>query len=111
MLRQVFADVPLRFVLLLSSVAAAVPRLAVGQSEYAMANAYLDFKIAAAGFGPKVAHCASIQWPSWKDTGMGAASSAAYRSTGLLACADDEGLRFLDEILARRLGPIVSARS
>ncbi|WP_441286885.1 SDR family NAD(P)-dependent oxidoreductase [Sorangium sp. KYC3313] len=105
-LRQVFADVPLRFVLLFSSVAAAVPRLAVGQSEYAMANAYLDY-IAAAGFGPKVAHCASIQWPSWKDTGMGAASSAAYRSTGLLTCADDEGLRFLDEILARRLGPIV----
>ncbi|OHX14652.1 hypothetical protein BI347_14895 [Chromobacterium sphagni] len=105
-LREVFGQQRLKFVLLFSSVAAALPSLSVGQGEYAMANAYLDYA-AAGSFGPGVEHCVSIQWPSWEQTGMGAANSAAYRNLGLLTCRDSEGLDFLDQILARGLQPVV----
>ncbi|WP_208455299.1 beta-ketoacyl synthase N-terminal-like domain-containing protein [Burkholderia gladioli] len=106
-LRAAFADRPLRFVLLCSSISAALPAIAVGQAEYAAANAYLDH-VAEAGFGPRAARCVSIQWPSWRDTGMGAASGAAHRDGGLLACSDEEGLAFLDAVLAGATGPVVT---
>ncbi|WP_208452388.1 beta-ketoacyl synthase N-terminal-like domain-containing protein [Burkholderia gladioli] len=106
-LRAAFADRPLHFVLLCSSISAALPAIAVGQAEYAAANAYLDH-VAEAGFGPRAARCVSIQWPSWRDTGMGAASGAAHRDGGLLACSDEEGLAFLDAILAGATGPVVT---
>ena len=38
-----FAGEPLKFFLLFSSVSATIPSLAVGQSDYAMANAYMDY--------------------------------------------------------------------
>ncbi|MEV8517155.1 amino acid adenylation domain-containing protein [Dactylosporangium sp. NPDC051484] len=88
---------PLRFALLFSSVAAVSPALASGQSDYAMANAYLDYLAQARPFGLPIV---SIQWPSWKDTGMGEATTATYRGTGLATLRDRDGLDLLDRAVA-----------
>jgi polyketide synthase PksN len=95
---------PLRFFLLFSSVSAAIPSLAAGQSAYAMANGYMDhFAEAHAGECPII----SVQWPSWKETGMGEAKTNAYLRTGLLSLTDAEGLRFLDLLVRERPSPVV----
>ncbi|WP_075185106.1 amino acid adenylation domain-containing protein [Teredinibacter haidensis] len=86
----------LRFTLLFSSVSALIPRLGTGQSDYAMANAYMDYYVMAQGSAPIV----SIQWPSWKETGMGEATGAIYNNTGLLTITDNEGRELLDQVLA-----------
>jgi 3-oxoacyl-(acyl-carrier-protein) synthase/acyl carrier protein len=103
-LYEALKDQPLRFFVLFSSVAAAVPTLAAGQSDYAMANAFLDFfaKTQRAPF-PLV----SVQWPSWKESGMGEVATRAYRETGLLSCTDAEGLDWLDAILAGTEEPVL----
>ncbi|MER7794330.1 amino acid adenylation domain-containing protein, partial [Streptomyces sp. NPDC097640] len=91
-----FRHEPLTLFVLYSSVAAAVPALAVGQSDYAMANAYLD---AVAEARPHGLPLVSVQWPSWRDTGMGAVRSAAYQATGLATLSDEQGLALLERAL------------
>ena len=106
-LLEVFRDEPLSLFVVYSSVAAAVPALAVGQSDYAMANAYLD---AVALHRPYGLPLVSVQWPSWKDTGMGEARSAAYRASGLATLSDEQGLALLERALgsgARVVMPVV----
>ncbi|XXY19533.1 SDR family NAD(P)-dependent oxidoreductase [Sorangium sp. So ce216] len=99
-----FADEPLRFFVAFSSVAAAAPALAVGQSDYAMANAYMDY--VAQAYRDRLP-ITSIQWPSWSESGMGENRSPIYRGLGLLAHSDAEGLRWLDALLAGDHGPVV----
>ncbi|MGW2048986.1 beta-ketoacyl synthase N-terminal-like domain-containing protein, partial [Streptomyces sp. NPDC001858] len=96
-LTRCFRDEPLSFFALYSSVAAAAPALAVGQSDYALANAYLDAVAEARPYGLPLV---SVQWPSWRDTGMGEAVGAAYRASGLAALSDEQGLALLDRALA-----------
>jgi acyl transferase domain-containing protein/acyl carrier protein/SAM-dependent methyltransferase len=93
---------PLKFAVLFSSVSAIIPSLASGQSDYAMANTYMDY-VAEAMAGVVV----SIQWPSWQETGMGAANSRAYKETGLLCQSNQEGLQLLDNILAHKTRPVI----
>ena len=95
---------PLSFMVLFSSVSSIVPGLAVGLSDYAMANAYLDY---AAEAGTEMFPVISIQWPSWKESGMGEVSSKAYEQGGFLSQTNLEALRFLDQILVRKMGPVV----
>ncbi|MCR4443017.1 MAG: beta-ketoacyl synthase N-terminal-like domain-containing protein [Peptococcaceae bacterium] len=103
-LYRVFQKEPLRFFVLFSSVSAAVPSLASGLSDYAMANAYLDyFAQAHAEECPIV----SIQWPSWKESGRGEVKNRAYQQTGLLSHTDAEGLRLLDRVVCGKLGPVI----
>ncbi|GEB48128.1 hypothetical protein SCA03_06790 [Streptomyces cacaoi] len=94
---ECFRDEPLSLFVLYSSLVASVPALAVGQSDYAMANAYLD---AAAEARPYGLPLVSIEWPSWRDTGMGEVRSAAYRASGLAPLGDEDGLALLDRALA-----------
>ncbi|WP_328877591.1 non-ribosomal peptide synthetase [Streptomyces sp. NBC_00299] len=106
-LLECFRDEPLGLFVLYSSVAAAVPALAVGQSDYAMANAYLDAVAEARPYGLPLV---SVQWPSWKDTGMGEARSAAYQASGLASLTDAQGLALLDRALesgARVVMPVL----
>jgi polyketide synthase PksN len=103
-LYRCFGREPLRFFILFSSVSAAIPSLAAGQSAYAMANGYMDhFAEAHADDCPIV----SVQWPSWKETGMGEARTNAYLRTGLHSLTDAEGLRFLDLLIRERPAPVV----
>lgn len=95
-LASLVRDQPLQFFLLFSSVSAIIPELAVGQSDYAMANAYMDyFAEAHRGQLPII----SIQWPSWKETGMGEVKSKGYQRCGLYSLKDAEGVALLDQIL------------
>ncbi len=100
------AQEPLNFFVLFSSVSAAVPSLAVGQSDYAMANAYMDY--VADAHAPELP-IVSLQWASWKETGLGEARSRAYRQTGLLSHTNAEGLRLLDRVLASKPAPVTLA--
>ena len=95
----------LRLAVLFSSAAAAVSGLAAGQSDYAIANAYLDYVAQAKTLpGSRVV---SIEWPSWKETGMGEAKSISYQKTGLLSMTDSEGLTLLDTVLRNPGQPIM----
>lgn len=86
----------LKFWINCSSVSAAIPSLAVEQSDYAMANAYLDYTTTSGDLPwPMI----SIQWPSWKETGMGEVTSPAYLKSGLQSLTDEEGLQILDQLL------------
>nr|WP_162306290.1 SDR family NAD(P)-dependent oxidoreductase [Brevibacillus laterosporus] len=101
---QSVKDEPLQFFVLFSSVSAIVPSLGTGQSDYAMANAYMDY------FSESVAYSCpivSIQWPSWKETGMGEVKSSSYEQTGMLSMTNEEGLSLLDRIIAKKMGPVV----
>ncbi|MCW3466423.1 SDR family NAD(P)-dependent oxidoreductase [Chitinophaga nivalis] len=93
---------PLQCFLLFSSVSAQIPALGSGQSDYAMANAYMDYF--AQCHGPLLQ---SIQWPSWKETGIGEVKSMTYTRTGLTTLSNQTGLDLLDEVLAQHIGPVV----
>lgn len=101
---ECFKDEPLAFFALFSSVSAAVPSLAAGQSDYAMANSFMDyFAQAHANQKPII----SIQWPSWKESGMGEVQSGAFLATGMNSLTDREGLRLLDHMIANPPGAVV----
>lgn len=95
---------PLQFFLLFSSVSAIIPSLSVGQSDYAMANAWMDYR--AQTLAPHFP-IISIQWPSWKETGMGETRGSVYQRTGLWSHTNEEGLQWLDDILAHRPAAVV----
>ncbi|MCY7765553.1 non-ribosomal peptide synthetase [Bacillus inaquosorum] len=95
---------PLQFFVLFSSVSAIIPELSAGQADYAMANSYMDYFAEA---HQKNAPIISVQWPNWKETGMGEVTNHAYRESGLLSITNSEGLRFLDQILSKTLEPVV----
>jgi polyketide synthase PksN len=97
-------DEPLQFVILFSSVSAAVPSLAVGQSDYAVANSYMDY--IAQAHRPHLP-ITSVQWSSWKETGFGETTSKPFQEAGLLSQLNAEGLEFLDQVIANRWGPVV----
>ncbi|UJF34763.1 KR domain-containing protein [Paenibacillus hexagrammi] len=95
---------PLQFFILFSSVSGMIPTLAAGQSDYAMANTYMDYFAEANAQSLPII---SIQWPNWKETGMGEVKGRAYEQTGLLSHTNADGLRLLDQVLARRIGPVI----
>jgi NADP-dependent 3-hydroxy acid dehydrogenase YdfG/acyl carrier protein len=68
-LQALFADVPLDFVVLCSSMATI--RGGFGQADYAAANAFLDALVDANGFR-RTARLLTINWHSWRDVGMAA---------------------------------------
>lgn len=100
-----------RFIALFSSISAAIGRLAVGQSDYVLANTYMDYVCKAYA---NTLPLYSIQWPSWKEVGMAANEkiSRPYKSSRLLPITTMEGMDMLDRILAGNSGqvtlPIVS---
>ncbi|MEC2204953.1 beta-ketoacyl reductase, partial [Bacillus subtilis] len=95
---------PLQFFVLFSSVSAIIPELSAGQADYAMANSYMDYFAEA---HQKHVPIISVQWPNWKETGMGEVTNQAYRESGLFSITNSEGLRFLDQIVSKMFGPVV----
>ncbi|MFF3744349.1 SDR family NAD(P)-dependent oxidoreductase [Streptomyces kronopolitis] len=93
---------PLRFVVLYSSVAGGVPALAVGLSDYALANSVLDrvaeYRTATGGDVAPVIR--SLQWPSWRAAGMPEVDTPAYRDLGLRTLAPEAGLDLLDRAMS-----------
>lgn len=102
-LYEVFSREPLNFFTLFSSVSAVSPQLAAGQSDYAMANSYMDsFAQHKQGEGKDFVR--SIQWPAWGETGMAASGLApAFQKTGLVSLRTREGLALLDAVQGANL--------
>lgn len=84
------------FGILFSSISALAPRLGAGQCDYAMCNAYLE-SFAALHYKEGYR---SIQWPSWKETGMGEVTEGIYKDLGLLSLTNIEGADIIDKIVA-----------
>lgn len=105
-LYQCFRKEPLEFFLLFSSVSAVIPSLSAGQAAYGMANTYMDY-FASSGANSDKYPIISIQWPGWKETGMGEVRSNAYHLSGLLTLTDAEGLRLLDRIIHEQPGRVI----
>ena len=95
-LMQVLDHEQLQFVLLFSSLSSQIPRLGAGHSDYVMGNSFMDYYALAHQHLPIV----SVQWPSWKQTGMGEIKSATYLGAGFLSITDEEGLGLFDRIVA-----------
>jgi polyketide synthase PksN len=89
-------DEPLRFAALFSSVSSTIPSLAVGQSDYTMANSYMDYLAHAQ---PHQLPLVSLQWPSWNESGMGEVKNPTYTQSGLLSHTDAQGLQLMDQVL------------
>ena len=95
-LYEVLKEHSLEFGVLFSSISALVPSLGAGQCDYAMCNAYLeDFALKHYKEGYR-----SIQWPSWKETGMGEVVDGIYRELGLLSLTNKEGATIIDQVIA-----------
>ncbi|WP_308159058.1 SDR family NAD(P)-dependent oxidoreductase [Amycolatopsis magusensis] len=85
---------PVRFFVLYSSIAAQVPLLAAGMSDYAMANAFLDrFAEYQAATGRPWFR--SLQWPSWRANGMPEVHTDPYRDLGIRLLPAEAGLGLL----------------
>ena len=89
-------DDPLDFLLLFSSVCAAMPALSAGVADYAAANAYLDYQadgLARAGR----ARIHAVNWPVWQGSGE---SPEACARLGLGTLPAEQGLAVLDQVMA-----------
>ncbi|MDT8977374.1 SDR family NAD(P)-dependent oxidoreductase [Paenibacillus sp. chi10] len=97
-LHELFKNDPLQFFILFSSVSGLIPALAAGVSDYATANAYLDYFSAyqkRQGYG----YYKSINWPVWTGTGMASETAPFYYKLGFAPLLVSEGLALFDNVL------------
>ncbi|NMO14585.1 KR domain-containing protein [Pyxidicoccus fallax] len=94
------------FFVLFSSVSAVIPGLAVGLSDYALANAFLD-RFAEVQHQRGRTWFRSFNWPSFRDTGFGEATTDAYRKAGLATLTVEQGFALLDGALGIAGAPVV----
>lgn len=104
-LATLLAGDPLQFFIVFSSVAARIPRLARGLSDYAAANAYLEHFVAYRNRrGDR--HFRAIVWTGFRDAGSHARDAAPDKATGPSAvehAVGQYGLRFNDNASGRWL--------
>ncbi|APH35406.1 polyketide synthase [Bacillus subtilis] len=105
-LERIFNNRPLDFFILFSSIAAQSPKLSKGMTDYASANAYMDY-FAAYHFQKGRTYFTSINWPSWKEVGMGTVTSPLYDELGLDSLSTREGLAILYHALERKSANII----
>jgi acyl transferase domain-containing protein/acyl carrier protein len=97
-LHEIFKADKLDFFVLFSSVASQLPSLAVGFSDYAVANNYMDlFALMQRAQGYH--YYQSLNWPSWIDVGIGEATSPRYKQLGLAAHYKEEAFVLLQQSL------------
>ncbi|MBP2336642.1 acyl transferase domain-containing protein/acyl carrier protein [Saccharothrix coeruleofusca] len=89
---------PPRFVVLFSSVCVAVPSLAAGTTDYAAANAYLDF-VAAHRTRTGQPRFHAVDWPQWTQTGGTSSGPNPCAALGIGGLTDRAGLRVLERVL------------
>lgn len=102
-LAELTAGDPLEFVVAFSSVCAAVPTVAVGVSEYAAANGYLDYAVAHRIRAGQTCY-RSVNWPQWTQTGGGVGQPNPCASVGIAGLDDAAGLRVLERVLSLPTG-------
>jgi acyl transferase domain-containing protein/NAD(P)-dependent dehydrogenase (short-subunit alcohol dehydrogenase family)/acyl carrier protein len=98
-LYRLLREEPLQLFALFSSVSSAVPALAAGQLDYAMANSFLDaFAEHHAARGDQTIR--SLCWPLWQDVGLGKRPAGKmYRDLGFIPHTLEEGIALLGETL------------
>ncbi|WP_462202530.1 SDR family NAD(P)-dependent oxidoreductase [Frankia sp. CcWB3] len=96
----------LAFFLTFSSVSALVPRMAVGVSEYAAANAAMDFVVARHARAGRP-WLRSVAWPMWQDSGSGRGGPNVGEPVGLGSLRDAEALHALEGVVAMPWGGVV----
>ncbi|MFR9729787.1 Pnap_2097 family protein [Saccharopolyspora sp. MS10] len=89
---------PPRLLVLFSSIAAALPRLGAGHADYAAANLVLDDFAEAQADHPGCA-VRSLQWPLWRDVGMGREHGSAGAELGVPDLTARDALDLLDAAL------------
>lgn len=96
-LHDIFKEDKLDFFILFSSISSIIPWLAVGGSDYAAAN---DFMNAFAEYQASQGNTyyKSLVWPSWKGVGMGEVTSPAYLRMGFKSHTLNEGISLFDQI-------------
>ncbi|GAX60240.1 difficidin polyketide synthase [Candidatus Scalindua japonica] len=104
-LHEVLKQEPIEFFVLFSSVSAIIPTLASGQAIYGMANAYMDF-FASYQYRQGYRYYRSLNWPNWKEKGVGGDVSPAYQRTGLLSHDTKAGLKLMDAAIALKDIPV-----
>ncbi|MER6530590.1 beta-ketoacyl synthase N-terminal-like domain-containing protein [Streptomyces sp. NPDC001508] len=96
----------LDFFVAFSSACALVPRLAVGVTDYAAANAAMDLllthRLRRGG-----AHFRSVAWPMWTESGAARGKGNVCAPVGLDTVGDAEGLRILEQVIAMPWGGTV----
>ncbi len=97
-LHEIFSRDELRFFILCSSVSAQIPVLASGIMDYAAANAFMDY-FASYQHSKGNTYYKSINWPGWKEVGMGAPKSPIYYRIGFTSLSTADGLLMLDKSL------------
>ncbi|MFF5126139.1 beta-ketoacyl synthase N-terminal-like domain-containing protein [Streptomyces syringium] len=90
-----FGPKPPRLMVLFSSVAGAIPRLAAGYLDYAAANTVLD-DFAAAHDGESGCAVRALRWPLWRGVGMGLERTSAGGGLGIGDLDGNEALDLLD---------------
>ncbi|WP_415949103.1 amino acid adenylation domain-containing protein [Streptomyces sp. KLOTTS4A1] len=98
-LAEACAEDPLAFFVLASSAAGLVPRLGAGVSDYAAANAWLDLFAGHQVRSGNTAYC-SVNWPSWREAGMGVHHADSCAPAGLGSLDNTEALDALEQVLA-----------
>lgn len=93
-LHDIFRDDKLQFFLLFSSVSGVIPALSVGNSDYAMANAFMNYF---ADYQSMMGNTyyKSFNWPSWNETGMGEVKSPVYVGLGLKSITNSQGISLM----------------
>jgi acyl transferase domain-containing protein len=99
-LHELFAADRPDFSVLFSSVSGIIPALGAGLSDYAIANAFMDAFVA---YQHSQGHeyYQAIQWPNWKEVGMGDVAGPVYLQLGLTAHTTADGLAMLDRAMER----------
>ena len=99
-LHQIFLEDSLDFFLLFSSISGLIPTLGVGVSDYAFANAFMDY-FAAYHASQGHSYYRSIQWPLWRDVGMirKVNVSLPYRELGLCSHSVTQGVELLNLLI------------
>ncbi|MFG2680590.1 SDR family NAD(P)-dependent oxidoreductase [Streptomyces sp. NPDC048392] len=99
-------DDRLDFFVAFSSACALVPRLAVGVTDYAAANAATDLLL-----GHRVrtggGHFRSVAWPMWAESGAARGKDNVCVPVGLDTVDDATGLRVLEQVIAMPWGGTV----
>ncbi|WP_103534501.1 beta-ketoacyl synthase N-terminal-like domain-containing protein [Streptomyces sp. SM11] len=91
-----FGAAPPRLMVLFSSVAGALPRLAAGHLDYAAANGVLDDFAAAHDADASGCEVRALRWPLWQGVGMGADGKSASGALGIPDLAAADALDLLD---------------
>lgn len=112
---QACQDIHLNFMVLFSSIAGVFG--SVGQADYATANAFLDSFAEARNLRVQQGKCfgktLSINWPLWKDGGMGVDAeneTLMQQNTGMIALETHTGLKAFELALSSEFSQILVAQ-